>query len=139
MAELHEGFPAPSAGPDLSLSLCSFTLELLVGSGMREILRLDESQISEEKTALSLPTVKGFSGQKRSFEPSLFRPRYSEAYREIHGWELRTAVASPCTENSPPRRGQGAAREAARGWHRRAVSAKDSHKNLNLSAGGIPH
>lgn len=130
----------PAPGPDRSLSLCSFTLELLVGSGMREILRLDGSQISEEKTALSLPTVKGFSGQKRNFDPSLFRPRYSEAYREIHRWELMTAVASLCTGNSrpPPVRGPPARRTHAvleRGWQGRAVSAQNSHKNLSLSAG----
>ena len=88
--EFHEGYRAHFYSwcqVMISLSMClwCFVLALLAETRMRGVLTLYESQVSVKwDWELCLPTVQEFSSQRRHSEPSLFRPRYSAAYREGH-------------------------------------------------------
>lgn len=85
-------------------------------------------------------TVKGFSSQKRYSEPALFRPRYSETYRETHRWKqmmawILSALGGHRWQlgHEGPAVGMPAALQ--HGWQGRAASAQSAPKSRSLSAG----
>lgn len=148
--EFHKGFMAHIDSwcqvlIFLSVSLCSSMLELLVESRMRESPQtLWILGICEVRLGTFLPTPwKNFVARDGILNLLYSDPGILKPAERFTGWKQITAVDSLFVLKEHPASSwvtkvhtlKWMCAILAHGWQTRAASAKNAHKNLNLSAG----